>query len=244
MEAVKVLIATQDRKLRSELRHGLQMMGHLVAEAGDGRQVLEILIEEPPDFMLLEVMIPVVGSVSLLAELKQMHSRPHPRTTLLVEAEEVPLAMDGIRLGASDFLIKPVTTEDVQSSICSVICSNQPDEDKSSDVVEAIHASLVAGTFGSIGCQHPSDGSGSEPALLNLAGLVQEAHGRVEAALSFYQRAMAADGAYWPAQQNHQRLLELRECGETNRQVCVEQQSKSLLSPQPVSAAIQYANHM
>jgi Flp pilus assembly protein TadD len=54
-----------------------------------------------------------------------------------------------------------------------------------------------------------------DPAYLNLAGLLWEARGNDRLARHFYGRAIHADPAYEPAQQNMRRLYELRTFGRT-----------------------------
>ena len=63
--------------------------------------------------------------------------------------------------------------------------------------------------------------SDNDVAYLNLAGVVQEAHGRVESARHFYSRAVARDASYRPAQRNLYRLTELDRIGKTTLPVAL-----------------------
>jgi two-component system response regulator (stage 0 sporulation protein F) len=233
MQAAKILIASQDHALRSDLRHGLQLGGLFVAEATNGREALDILMQEPPDLVLLDLRIPVVSSIALLAELRAMPSRQRPRAIVMADPADVPLALEAIALGASDFLQKPIPLQDARTSIASVLWEMPQvvfGTEEPSEILEAVHAALQAGTFGSIDSALMNPGQLPPAACLNLAGLVHEAHGRLDSASEFYERAVALDTAYWPAHENLERLRELRDYGETNRHVCFRE-----LLPGPAS---------
>jgi DNA-binding response OmpR family regulator len=198
MESRTILIATHERELRSQLRYGLQLGGFLVAEAVDGRGALDILHQEPPDLLLLDLRIPVVGSVALLAELRAIHSRPRPRATVITEPGDVLLGIEAIRLGASDFLEKPVGIEDAEASIASVLREapnlDSPDREQG-DVLEAVRVALQTGNYGAIDSALMSAGRICQAAYLNLAGVIHEAHGRLNGARSFYERARPGESS-------------------------------------------------
>jgi CheY-like chemotaxis protein len=233
MESLQILVAEHDARLRRILRAGLQLTGYLVAEAADGREALEIMQQEPPDLVLLDLQIPVIGSVALLAELQATQLRPHPRAVVMGDPDDVALAIEALGLGASDFLEKPVNIKDAQDSIESVLRELPLDGENAGhwhgDVLEAVRVALQMGKFGMIEPALLGSAPLTEAACQNLAGIVHEAHDRIDGASRFYERAALADESYWPARENLQRLNELRECGETNRPVFFRQ-------PRPIAA--------
>jgi DNA-binding response OmpR family regulator len=223
MESLRILVVERETRLRSTLRLGLQLAGYLVAEAADGRQALEIVREEPPDLVLLDLRIPVIGSVALMAELRASHLRPHPRVTVMTDPNDLALAIEALGLGASDFLQKPISVRDALSSIESILRAPrehfESTEHEYSDVLEAVRVTLQTGKFGAVEPAFLGPASLTDAACLNLAGIVQEAHGRIDNASKLYERATLADSDYWAARENLLRLRELQECGETNRAV-------------------------
>jgi CheY-like chemotaxis protein len=231
MEPLRILIAEHDSKLRGELRTRLQLAGHLVAEAADGRRALTIVHEEPPNLVFLDVALPNVGSVALLADFAVMHPQLRPRTTVLTESSDIPMAIEALTLGASDFLEKPVTIEDAEASIASA--RHEPDEGpwnaqmQQVDALEAVRVALELGRFGTIEPTLISPGCVSEAASLNIAGVVHEAYGRINSAMRFYRRAIDREHTYWPATENLKRLIELHERGETSRAVVFREVSRS-----------------
>jgi CheY-like chemotaxis protein len=224
MEAIRILVAEHEPRLRSTLRFGLQQAGYLVADAPDGKKALEIIREEPPEVLLLDLRIPIIGSVALLAELRTTRSRQQPRAVALAERDDLALAIEAVRLGASDILEKPLDVTHARASIESVLREPPLErgdfEGEHGDVLEAVRVALQTGRFGTVEPAVLGPGMLSEAACLNLAGIVQEAHGRSASALKLYQRAALADSQYWPACENLQRLQELREDGASSRPVC------------------------
>jgi CheY-like chemotaxis protein len=235
MKSLQILVADHDDESRWTLRAGLQLAGYLVSEAADGRAALEIMRQDPPDMVLLDLRIPVIGSVALLAEMQAAHLRQHPRLAVMGDPEDVALAVEALGLGASDFLEKPVQVKDAQDSIESVLRDLPIDSENAGhwhgDVLEGVRVALQLGKFGMIEPALLGPAPLTDPACQNLAGIVHEAHGRIDSASKFYERAASTDHSYWPARENLQRLNDLRERGETNRPVFFRQ-------PRPMVAGL------
>lgn len=113
--AVRVLIAEDDRVTRNASRVTLQLDGHLVAEAPDGQSVLGILEAEPPDVLLLDLDLPGIGGIALLAEISQR--KLAILTIVMTACREGGLAGDLMRLGAVGLLHKPIHAADLRLAI-------------------------------------------------------------------------------------------------------------------------------
>jgi len=237
MEAVKILVIEQESELRATLRHGLQLNGYLVAEAADGRAALEIMRQEPPHLVLLDLMVPAVGSIALLAE---MRARPGTgyRVIVLADGKAVEAAIDALRLGASDFLEKPITLDEAKASVASVLNDAAPQaewrDEHSEGVLEIVRSALRAGTFAAAEAAMVKPSPSGGAATLNLAGVVYECHGRMRGAREFYQRAAAVSPAYWPAQENLRRLSEINTRGQSQRAVALGEMRSSPAARSPV----------
>ena len=68
-----VLIVDDDEKLREYVRVNLEAEGYLVREAGSAEEGLEALDEEPPDLILLDVMMPQVDGWEMLRRVQEKH---------------------------------------------------------------------------------------------------------------------------------------------------------------------------
>ena len=210
MQGARILVAVHEPELRGSLKATLQLAGCLVAQAANGKEVLGILREEPPQLLLLDLEIPAIGSVALLAEVRNLTQGPRPRVVTLARPDAIPTAMESARLGASDFLLKPPGRQDVISSVCSVLDDSPPRDYLTDARLGRIRAALLRGQFSDAEAELALPARNSEAGLLNLGGMIQESHGRIGAARDFYLRAVCADERYQPAWDNLNRLAELR----------------------------------
>lgn len=86
----------------------IERLGHHILEAGDGQEALQIVRAQPVDLILLDIMMPVLNGFETLAALKSdpaLASIPVVVISALSDLESVARC---IRLGAEDFLFKPV----------------------------------------------------------------------------------------------------------------------------------------
>jgi DNA-binding NarL/FixJ family response regulator len=105
---VRVAIADDNDGVRELLRVLIELDGRLqlVGEAADGRQTLSVVASERPDVLLLDLGMPALDGLQVLADL----SRTHPEVRVVVYSG---FAGEGLRTaalaaGASDYLIKGV----------------------------------------------------------------------------------------------------------------------------------------
>ena len=68
-----ILIVDDDDRLREFIRVNLEMEGYAVREAGSAEEGLEVLEEEPPDLILLDVMMPKVDGWEMLRRVHERH---------------------------------------------------------------------------------------------------------------------------------------------------------------------------
>ncbi len=89
------------------------------------------------------------------------------------------------------------------------------------DVLNAVRKALLGGRLGEAESLLMTAGTitDSDPAFLNLAGIVHEAHGRPDSANRFYRKALTADSAYEPAEHNLKRLGEILKTGNSEMRV-------------------------
>ncbi|HEY2586329.1 MAG TPA: response regulator [Tepidisphaeraceae bacterium] len=113
--SARVLIAEDDRTTRNAARVALQLDGHLVAEAADGPAVLEIIQEEPPDVLVLDLDLRGIGGIFLLDEIAQR--KLAIPVIVMTACRESGLVGDLMRLGASGLLHKPVTAANLKLAV-------------------------------------------------------------------------------------------------------------------------------
>jgi excisionase family DNA binding protein len=102
-----VLIVDDDARLREYVRANLELEGYIVREAGSAEEGLEALDEEPPDLVLLDVMMPRVDGWEMLRRVQERHGvGTIPVLMFSGKVAEDQLA-DAQAAGASGFIGKP-----------------------------------------------------------------------------------------------------------------------------------------
>lgn len=102
-----VLIVEDDNSLRTVLVDKLQTDGFDVIEAVDGKAGLDIALKEHPDCILLDIFMPRMDGVSMLAQLRS--SGPwgkHATVIVLTNSTDAETISRVTGLGATDFLVK------------------------------------------------------------------------------------------------------------------------------------------
>jgi len=109
----KVLVVDDDEKNRVLLRDVLTAEGYAVTEAAGGRTALDIIAANPPDVVLLDIMMPEIDGFEVCRRIKN-NPATEPISVILVTAlTDRSDRLMGIEAGANDFLVKPVDTRDV-----------------------------------------------------------------------------------------------------------------------------------
>jgi len=107
-EKAKVLLVDDSRLLRMGLRRSLEEIGLTdIVEAGDGREAIEILVREHFDLMLLDMEMPEMNGMEVLAVLRDTPHHPWPPVIVISGGTGIDDAVRCIELGAEDYLSKP-----------------------------------------------------------------------------------------------------------------------------------------
>ena len=106
---VRVLVVDDDPVIRRLLELNLELDGHEVSLAEDGRQGLDALIADPPDLVLLDVMMPELDGFEVCAAARA-HDDPTVASTPIVllsaKAQNADLEA-GSDVGADAYVTKP-----------------------------------------------------------------------------------------------------------------------------------------
>jgi DNA-binding response OmpR family regulator len=111
MDKLKVLLVDDEAEFISALAERLELRGFRALTAASGEQALRVVDADVPDVVVLDVMMPGVGGIEVLRRIKETH--PAIQVILLTGKGSVSEAADGVRLGAFDYLLKPVQIEEL-----------------------------------------------------------------------------------------------------------------------------------
>jgi adenylate cyclase len=102
-----VLVVDDDAINRSILARGLELDGHRVSAAENGRQALDLLHAQPFDVVLLDVLMPELDGYDTLARIVDDEALRHIPVIMVSALEEVESVARCLEMGAQDYLSKP-----------------------------------------------------------------------------------------------------------------------------------------
>ncbi|HEX2919358.1 MAG TPA: response regulator transcription factor [Edaphobacter sp.] len=105
VESIHVLVVEDERKLAVAISEGLCQGGHRVTIAFTGEAALRVLSEKPVDIIVLDVMLPKIGGLETLREMRRQGFKVP--VLLLTSKGLVEDRVRGLDAGADDYLVKP-----------------------------------------------------------------------------------------------------------------------------------------
>ena len=116
--ATRVLLVDDEPSLRQPLADYLVRQGFIVRQAEDAAKARSALIEEAPDLVLLDIMMPGEDGLSLCRHLSESKNIP---VILLTARAEATDRIVGLEIGADDYVVKPFEPRELVARIRSVL---------------------------------------------------------------------------------------------------------------------------
>ncbi|MGC4113176.1 MAG: response regulator transcription factor [Myxococcales bacterium] len=123
-----ILVVEDDPAIARGLRQNLAFEGYSVEVCGDGELGLRFAVDERPDLVLLDVMLPRMNGFEVLRELRRLQIDV-PVILLTAKGEEVD-KVRGLDLGADDYVVKPFGLAELLARIRTVLRRKQQAEKK------------------------------------------------------------------------------------------------------------------
>jgi len=120
----RVLVVEDDEAMAVALRDGFTYEGYEVAVARDGEEGLSCAREEPPDLMILDVMLPKMTGLEVCKVLRGEGSQL-PIIMLTARGQEIDKVL-GLKLGADDYVTKPFSFMELMARVEAVLRRSQP----------------------------------------------------------------------------------------------------------------------
>jgi DNA-binding response OmpR family regulator len=115
----RILVIEDETPMRTGLQDVLQAEGYRVLAAADGEQGLRRAIEEKPDLVLLDIMMPKLDGFAVCAELRR---RSNAVPVLMLTAKGlVDDRVTGLDAGADDYLVKPFSTDELLARVRALL---------------------------------------------------------------------------------------------------------------------------
>jgi two-component system response regulator MprA len=131
----KVLIVDDDAHIRASLRRTLAFEGYQVREAGDGTGALEAALDELPDLVILDVMLPGMDGMEVCRRLREVNDVP---ILMLTAREGTSSQVEGLDSGADDYLVKPFVKDELLARIRALLRRRTPDGPRTYQVADLV----------------------------------------------------------------------------------------------------------
>jgi len=119
----RVLVVDDERLIRWSLEQTLEKLGYDVETAEDGARAVAAVREESPDLLLLDLKLPDTDGIQVLRQVKGSH--PDIQVVIMTAYADVGTAVEAMRLGAYDYIAKPIDFENLRVTLRNALETRQ-----------------------------------------------------------------------------------------------------------------------
>ena len=125
----RILVAEDETLMRQTIQLFLEEKGYQVTAVADGQACMQELTKGPrPDALLLDVLMPQLGGLEVLERVRQTPDFGDLPTALLTAANQADVVRTALRLGVTDYVIKPFTKEALQGRVRDLTFKMTPED--------------------------------------------------------------------------------------------------------------------
>jgi DNA-binding response OmpR family regulator len=219
----RILIVDDETNVRLNFRTTLETEGYEAFEVSSGEEAVQLLAEHSFALAILDIRMPGMDGLELLAKMRESGIRV---PAMIVTAySDVPNAVKAMKLGAIDFLQKPLRPEDLRSIVSEILKRHTGQDDSSAETfsahIVAAKRCLNLRAFGKarLHLVKALELNAKSAEAYNLAGVLAEVLEDYDHAKKYYGQAIKLDKKYEPAQQNMRRLFEVDHFGSSKEPV-------------------------
>lgn len=118
----KIAVIDDEPKIRELLRVYLEKEGYVVVEASDGIAALEVVENQKPNLVILDIMLPGKDGLEVCKKIRQTSMLPI--LMLTAKGEEIDKVI-GLELGADDYLVKPFSPRELMARVKALLRRSQ-----------------------------------------------------------------------------------------------------------------------
>jgi two-component system phosphate regulon response regulator PhoB len=127
-DSLRIVVADDDPVLRALLQLKLEGEGHAVTLAADGDEAMRVVTEEPPELLVLDVVMPGIDGLELTRQLRKRPETKELPIVLLTGRDTDPDIFEGWNSGANYYITKPFVIEQLRYFIKSMQDTLEPAE--------------------------------------------------------------------------------------------------------------------
>jgi two-component system response regulator MprA len=130
----RILVVDDEPSISGFIRRGLIFEGYAVETVAEGREALRLVRDQPPDLLLLDLMLPGIDGIEICRRIRAAEAadglRPLP-ILMLTARDTVSDRVIGLEAGADDYLVKPFAFEELVARVRALLrrvnATNQPE---------------------------------------------------------------------------------------------------------------------
>ncbi len=116
--SARILVVDDEPRYVRLMEANLETEGYQVIKAYDGQQAVEIVADQSPDLVLLDIMMPVLDGFAACERIREFSSVPIIVVTAKGEEQE---RVRGLDLGADDYIVKPFSATELMARVRAVL---------------------------------------------------------------------------------------------------------------------------
>jgi DNA-binding response OmpR family regulator len=223
----KIIIVDDEPNVRLGYRITLETEGFTVREATGAAQALEAFDGDPFDLAILDMRMPEMDGLELLGAMRERGL--NTPVVIITAYGDVPHAVKALKLGAIDFLQKPLTPDQLRVLVAEVIARHDmaaapelppiPLKYRTDSSLHLLAAKRAINNRNfNTAREHLTEALKQNDYVIevhNLLGVLSEMNEDYPTAKKCYGRAIAINSNYEPAQQNMRRIFELFNFGSS-----------------------------
>src|SRR6185369_16474098 len=133
----RILIIDDEENIRRVTRLTLEAAGYEVGEAANGQQGLDLYVDGSSwDVVLLDQRMPGMDGLEVLRRLNQRDTKA--QVIMVTAYASIELAVDAMKIGATDFVRKPMTPEILRNAVAAVLAKSQTVAKESHPLIQTI----------------------------------------------------------------------------------------------------------
>ena len=121
MTATTILIVDDEAAIREMIRVGLELAGYECLEASNAQDAHGIIVDQRPDLVLLDWMMPVTSGLELLRRLRRDQLTRDQLVIMLTAKDDEDNRVQGLDVGADDYITKPFSSRELMARIKAIM---------------------------------------------------------------------------------------------------------------------------
>ena len=129
MEKTRVLIVEDEQDIAGLIKHTLERGGDTRADVvGSGDAALKAVLDQPPDLIILDLNLPVIGGLEVCRILRARPATARVPIIMLTAKTSEADRVNGLDVGADDYVTKPFSLRELAARVRAVLRRGKPDE--------------------------------------------------------------------------------------------------------------------